>query len=69
MPPVPPPPPVAPNDLWYLLPLLVSVSLVYAATRHEAMPEILAHAARVGLWIAGFMGIIFAVLFVLTSMV
>jgi hypothetical protein len=50
------------NDMWYALPLIVSISLVYAASRHEAMPEILRHAARVGAWILGFMVIVFAVL-------
>jgi len=49
-------------DLWYALPLVIAVSLVYAATRHEQMRPILAHAARVGLWIIGFMAVIFAVL-------
>ncbi len=53
---------VAHNYLLYAIPLVVTVSLVYAATRHEAMPFILRHAARIGLWIAGFMSIIFAVL-------
>lgn len=43
--------------LWYALPLLVSVSLVYAATRHEEVPQILNHAWRFGLWILFFMGI------------
>ena len=32
------------NDLWYALPLVISASLVYAATRHESMPSILIHA-------------------------
>ncbi|QDU58735.1 hypothetical protein [Aeoliella mucimassa] len=41
--------------LWYALPLVASVSLVYAATRHEAMPAILNHAWRFGLWILVFM--------------
>ncbi|MCO6046093.1 hypothetical protein NG895_19510 [Aeoliella sp. ICT_H6.2] len=43
--------------LWYALPLLVSVSLVYAATRHEEVPDILSHAWRFALWIVVFMGI------------
>jgi hypothetical protein len=50
------------NDLWYALPLIVSVSLVYAATRHEQMGPILGHAVRIGVWIAGFMGAILGVL-------
>ena len=43
------------NQLWYALPLIVSVSLVYAATRHEYMEPILGHAIRFGAWIGGFM--------------
>jgi multisubunit Na+/H+ antiporter MnhB subunit len=54
------------NNLWYAFPLVIAVSLVYAATRHEEMAPILRHAARVGAWIAGFMGIIFAVLFAIS---
>jgi len=47
---------------WYALPLVVTVSLVYAATRHEAMVPILHHAVRVGAYVVGFMFMIFAVL-------
>ena len=43
------------NQLWYSVPLVVSVSLVYAATRHEDMPSILNHALRFGTWIAIFL--------------
>jgi hypothetical protein len=43
------------NQLWYALPLVVSVSLVYAATRHEDMPSILNHAIRMGIWIVVFL--------------
>jgi hypothetical protein len=50
-------------NLWYALPLIVSVSLVYAATRHELMKPILIHAARTAVWIVGFMAIIFAVIY------
>ena len=53
-------------DLWYALPLVVAVSLAYAATRHEHMRPIFGHALRAGLWIVAFMAIIFAVLKVLT---
>jgi hypothetical protein len=52
------------NDFWYALPLIVAVSLVYAATRHEAMEPILRHALRVAVWIVGFMAVVFAVLLV-----
>ena len=44
--------------LWYSVPLIVSVSLVCAATRHEEMGAIVAHAVRFGLWIVVFMGIV-----------
>ena len=54
------------NDLWYAAPLIVSVSLVYAATRHEEMGSIFAHCLRIGLWICGFMAIIFAILLLLS---
>ena len=57
------------NDLWYSLPLIVSVSLVYAATRHETLGPILAHAFRVGLWTVGFMVLIFAVLLLISLQV
>jgi hypothetical protein len=53
------------NQLWYALPLVVVVSLVYAATRHEEMVPILQHALRIGGCIVAFMAIVFAVLAVL----
>jgi hypothetical protein len=51
------------NQFWYAVPLIVSISLVYAATRHEHMKPILAHAGRVGAWIIGFMAVVFVLLF------
>jgi hypothetical protein len=54
------------SDLWYALPLIVAISLVYAATRHERMRAVLVHAAHTALWIFGFMAIVF-VLLVLVS--
>jgi hypothetical protein len=53
------------NQLWYALPLVVVVSLVYAATRHEEMSAILSHAVRIGGCVVAFMGIVFGVLLVL----
>ena len=50
------------NTMWYALPLIVVISLVYSATRHEAMGAILAHSARLGVMIAGFMAAIMVVL-------
>lgn len=57
------------NDMWFAVPLIVVVSLVYAATRHEEVTPILSHALRIGLWITGFMAIIFVVLQVITWLV
>jgi hypothetical protein len=54
-------------QIWYSLPLVVAISLVYAATRHEHMAPILQHALRFGLWIVGFMAVVFALLVWLTS--
>ena len=44
------------------MPLITSVSLVYAATRHEEMGPILIHALRFAIWIVVFMAIVLAVI-------
>ncbi len=43
------------SQYWYALPLIVAVSLVYGATRHELPRPIFLHAARAAIWISGFM--------------
>jgi cytochrome c oxidase assembly factor CtaG len=48
-------------DLWYAVPAIIAVSLVYAATRHEQMRPIFIHAGRVAVWITTFMLIVFGV--------
>ena len=53
---------VAPGRLLYAIPLITSVSLVYAATRHEQMGPILVHAVRFALWIVVFMAIVLVVI-------
>ena len=50
------------NRLWYAIPLIASVSLVYGATRHELMFPILEHAGRFAAWILSFLAILFVVL-------
>ena len=50
------------NRMWYAVPLVVAVSLVYAATRHERPRPILEHAIRFGSWVVGFMVVVFFVL-------
>lgn len=52
---------LAASRIWYCLPLIVSISLVYGATRHELMAPILEHAVRFGVWIVTFMLVIFGV--------
>jgi hypothetical protein len=53
---------MAATRLWYAIPLITSVSLVCAATRHEEMSEILMHALRFAIWIIVFMGIVLCVI-------
>lgn len=48
--------------LWHAIPMILIVSLVYAATRQERMRYILRHAYRTAIWITGFMLLIAAVL-------
>jgi hypothetical protein len=50
------------NQLWHLVPLIVAISLVYGATRHELMGPILCQSFRAATWILGFMAAIFAIL-------
>jgi len=50
------------NQMWYALPLIVAISLVYAATRHELPKPIMIHAARLGVLIVGFMALVLGVL-------
>lgn len=52
--------------LLYAIPLIVVVSLVYAATRHERWTPILEHAWDTALWIVGFMGVVFLILLFFT---
>ncbi len=53
-------------DIWYSLPAIIAISLVYAATRHEAIFPILRHALQTGLWIIGFMAVFFLILWLIS---
>ncbi len=53
-------------QIWFALPLVVSISLVYAATRHEQVAPIVHHAVRLGVWIMAFMAAVFGLLFLLS---
>jgi hypothetical protein len=57
---------LAAMKMWYSAPLVVSVSLVYAATRHEHLGPILQHAVGFAIWIVVFMSIVFAIIFFLS---
>ncbi len=50
------------SQLWFAIPLIAAISLVYGATRHEEMRPILAHSWRTAKWILGFMGVIVCIL-------
>lgn len=52
--------------LWHSVPIIVAISLVYGATRHERLKPILIHAYHTAVWIIGFMVAIGAVLAVLS---
>jgi hypothetical protein len=51
---------------WYLLPLALTVSLVYSATRFEHRPQILRRSVRLFCTIIVSMAALFAVLFLLS---
>jgi hypothetical protein len=50
------------NNMWYAVPAIIALSLVYAATRHERMRPIFIHAGRVAAWIVGLMFVVFVIL-------
>lgn len=52
-------------NLWHAVPLVVSISLVWSATRHELMPAILRHAVRFAVWVLAFMGLFMVLLSVM----
>lgn len=59
---------ISPTYLLYYLPLIVAVSLVFGATRHEDQTLILKHALGTARWITGFMAIVFVVMVVMDWM-
>ena len=56
-------------QIWYAVPLIVVISLVYGATRHEYLKEIVGHSIRAAIWLLVFLGIIFAVVWWATTKV
>jgi hypothetical protein len=57
------------NNYWFALPLVVAISLVYAASRHEAWNRIVAHAARLCGMILGILIVTTIVLTFINSLV
>lgn len=51
---------------WYAIPLILAISLVYSASRHENKTLILVRAARLIVTIGGFMLAVLAVLLILS---
>lgn len=49
-------------NIYYAAPLIVVISLVYGATRHERLADIIGHSVRSVVWVLGFMAIILAVI-------
>lgn len=54
---------------WLILPLVVAISLVYSASRHEAWRRIWWHAVRLSLWIMGLLVIATAVLLLINTQI
>ena len=49
---------------WYAVPMIIAISLVYGATRHEYVPQILKQAIKAGIWVIGFMAIILVLILI-----
>jgi hypothetical protein len=54
---------------WFVLPLVVAISLVYSASRHESWPRIWFHSFRLCTWILGILVLVTAILLVINSQV
>ena len=50
-------------ELFYLVILIVGISLVYAGTRYEAMDAILSHALRTMFWFGGGLLVVHLILY------
>jgi hypothetical protein len=54
---------------WYVIPLVLAISFVYSASRHESWPRIFGHAARLCGMIFGVLILATAVLLVINSQI
>ena len=55
-------------NIYYAAPLVVVISLVYGATRHEQPSEIIKHSIRSIIWVVGFMAVIMAIIWLASFM-
>ena len=54
---------------WFVLPLVLSISLVYSASRHESWSLIIRHALRLCTWILGLLVVTTGVLLLINRWV
>jgi hypothetical protein len=54
---------------WFVVPLVVAISLVYAASRHESWPRIWWHALKLCGWILGILALTTALLLLINTQV
>jgi hypothetical protein len=57
------------NIYWYVLPLVVAISLVYAASRHESWWRIIPHAVRLCVMILGILAASTVILLLINTQV
>lgn len=55
------------HEIWYAIPLLVSISLVYAATRHEPMRDIFRGSLRIAACFGGFLVVALLLVYMLDA--
>jgi hypothetical protein len=54
---------------WFILPLVIAISLVYSASRHESWQRIWNHSFRLCSWIVGILVATTVILLVINSQV
>jgi hypothetical protein len=54
---------------WFVLPLVVAISVVYSASRHESWRRIWLHALRLCTWILGILVVTTAILLFINTQV
>jgi hypothetical protein len=57
------------NIYWYVVPLVVAISLVYAASRHESWSRIWRHATRLCVMILGILSVATVLLLLINTQI